>query len=187
MEAVLEKEYNQVHEVLCLGDTVNYGPWANECVDLLVSVKAKVVKGNHEGYFLAGLCNEPNVLVQQFFKTCFPMFNRFTEIQGLQESLQIGEWTAKHILYSADTGKLIVGHTHYQEKRSTPTLDVINPGSVGQNRKDLGYSSYCVWDTDGDSFQFKNLRVNPKNLIHEMSRLAYPQLCIDYYQGKIKS
>ena len=38
---------------ISLGDIVNYGPWSNECVELLNSIKYKIcIRGNHEDAFM---------------------------------------------------------------------------------------------------------------------------------------
>ena len=37
-----------VHRVICLGDTVGYGAWPNECCDLLRDHKVASVMGNHD-------------------------------------------------------------------------------------------------------------------------------------------
>jgi len=37
-----------VHRIVCLGDTVGYGAWPNECCDLLREHKVASVMGNHD-------------------------------------------------------------------------------------------------------------------------------------------
>ena len=38
----------KVDEVFCLGDTVGYGPFPNECIEILRSRKTTVIAGNHD-------------------------------------------------------------------------------------------------------------------------------------------
>ena len=49
------KDSVAVDGYIILGDVVNYGPWSNECVELIESLKncTKLV-GNHEVYFIEG-------------------------------------------------------------------------------------------------------------------------------------
>ncbi len=49
LEAVLrDMERQDARQVICLGDTVGYGPRPNECCELLRSLSACVVRGNHD-------------------------------------------------------------------------------------------------------------------------------------------
>ncbi len=49
LEAVLRHmERQDVGQVICLGDTVGYGPRPNECCGLLRSLSAYIVRGNHD-------------------------------------------------------------------------------------------------------------------------------------------
>lgn len=47
LEAVLA-DFKGVDEVWCLGDVVGYGPWPNECVEVVRSRAAVCVAGNHD-------------------------------------------------------------------------------------------------------------------------------------------
>lgn len=49
LEAVMRRiEEERVDEVVCLGDTVGYGPQPNECLDIVRSSCATVILGNHD-------------------------------------------------------------------------------------------------------------------------------------------
>jgi diadenosine tetraphosphatase ApaH/serine/threonine PP2A family protein phosphatase len=53
--AVLEEtERRDIHDVVCLGDIVGYGPWPNECVDLISKSCTVVVQGNHDSGVTGG-------------------------------------------------------------------------------------------------------------------------------------
>ena len=52
----LEKFVSKINErediIFMLGDLVNYGPWSNECIELLDTLSnVKYIMGNHEKYF----------------------------------------------------------------------------------------------------------------------------------------
>ena len=48
LEAVLEDSAGKWDRILCLGDTVGYGPSPNECVQTLSSLPVTAVPGNHD-------------------------------------------------------------------------------------------------------------------------------------------
>ena len=51
LEFVLNKE-RSADKIISLGDVVNYGPWSNECVDLMDTLTNKIlIVGNHEEAF----------------------------------------------------------------------------------------------------------------------------------------
>lgn len=43
-----------VDDIICLGDTISFGPNSKECLDLIISNNIKMVLGNHELYCLKG-------------------------------------------------------------------------------------------------------------------------------------
>lgn len=47
LETVLE-DMGAVDAIWCLGDIVGYGPWPNECIDILRERAAAVIAGNHD-------------------------------------------------------------------------------------------------------------------------------------------
>ena len=47
------KDVGEVDGYFVLGDVVNYGPWSNECVDMLEDLQnCKKIRGNHEYFFI---------------------------------------------------------------------------------------------------------------------------------------
>jgi predicted phosphodiesterase len=49
LEAVLaEIDRLGLHDIICLGDIVGYGPFPGRCVDLVVKCCAMIVRGNHD-------------------------------------------------------------------------------------------------------------------------------------------
>ena len=67
LEYVLKSEPNS-DLVISLGDVVNYGPWSNECVELLETLPNKILlKGNHEEAFINGAYPGENPIAKSFF------------------------------------------------------------------------------------------------------------------------
>ena len=76
------KDIGHVDLYISLGDVVNYGPWSNECVQLLESLKNCIkLRGNHEEFFLSYQCTGENSLVKEFFNYCVKDFTGGKNIQ----------------------------------------------------------------------------------------------------------
>ena len=85
---------------LCLGDVVNYGPWNDECLELVHSLPNVVLlEGNHERLFL-GLdpIEEELPLVREFYRHSVPGFLRRDLISGLPASCVLGAFLCVHTL-----------------------------------------------------------------------------------------
>ena len=66
LEHVLKSE-KSFDLLISLGDVVNYGPWSNECVDLLDTLENKILlKGNHEDAFLSGTYLGDNIIAKNY-------------------------------------------------------------------------------------------------------------------------
>ncbi|MHC4415170.1 MAG: metallophosphoesterase family protein [Planctomycetota bacterium] len=49
LEAVLARiERLAIHEIICLGDVVGYGPFPDRCIDLVTRYCSTIVRGNHD-------------------------------------------------------------------------------------------------------------------------------------------
>ena len=81
---------------------------------------------------------------------------------------------------------IIIGHSHQQYHRINNNFNLINPGSIGQNRQNIKFSNYIIWDVEKNKFYLKELFGNPNLLINELEIRKYPKICIDYYKNKIK-
>lgn len=188
------KEEEGISQYISLGDVVNYGPWSNECVDLVESLDNKIlIKGNHEDYFEKKRCPVNSELVKSFFEYSFNGFTKFQQISKYIEMSKLGSYNLQHTIdnkyvfinteIEVDTN-YIIGHSHYQFKRMVDGNEIINVGSVGQNRQFIDLISYCVYDQNKNEFQMKNLRYNIEVVINEMKVKNYPKVCIDYYRNK---
>ena len=179
-----------------LGDVVNYGPWSNECVDLIDSLNCFNILGNHEEYFIKGKCDVKNDVVQSFFDTNYLSFNRFDLITEYRNKILFKDFLLTHNLtekgYVFKDTKVtlemntIIGHSHQQYVRFENDFILINPGSIGQNRRDIEFSNYIIWDTDKNTFVQKKLFCNPTRIIQEFTARKFPEICINYYKNKIK-
>lgn len=194
LEAVLEKE-KEVSGYINLGDVVNYGPWSNECVELVDSLENCLnIVGNHEDYFISGNCTVKNPLVRAFFEKTFSDFNQGEKISRYKKSFRFKDFHLVHTLGEKDyifkdskvdlQNNSLVGHSHQQYIRYLNGFFLGNPGSIGQNRKFINISNYIIWDTESGEFQMKSLPYNLDYLLSEMEKRGYPVECIDYYKNK---
>ena len=190
LEIALKKIDNDSN-LIFLGDIVNYGPWSNECVELIDTLKNKVtLLGNHEDYFLNGI-NCPHDLVHSFFDFCISKFNKFDIISTYKNKFSFLDFTCLHTIDDkkifSDSDLLIdrnyvIGHSHQQFQTKNNNFLLVNPGSIGQNRKNLNIISFCEFDTSQKSFIFHNLEYDSTVVIKKMIDLKYPDSCVNYYK-----
>jgi predicted phosphodiesterase len=181
---------------ISLGDVVNYGPWSNECVDLLTSLpNSTLLAGNHERYFIDGTYDGSNTVAQTFFEFCYPRFTRQQQIKHWPENYTLNGFTFSHTIndqyvYPDSDLKLdsnyVVGHSHHQFTIPQPPFTLYNPGSVGQNRKYINVINYMLLETDDMSVEFKSIIYDEALVINELKARKYPDICIDYYNNKAR-
>lgn len=194
LELMLADVQNEVDGYICLGDTVDYGPWGNECVERIHGLKnLHVVEGNHEHDFLLGAYSGTNQIAQTFFDFCIARFNRFDLISNAPTSIELNDILFTHTILGKniypDTvldldRNYVVGHSHHQFTIDQPPFFLRNPGSVGQNRKYINVINYSIYDDATSAFEDRSQKYDEMLVINEMKRLNYPQVCIDYYDGK---
>ena len=195
LEQVIKKE-KDVEQYINLGDVVNYGPWSNECVELINSLNCLNLIGNHEEYFINGRCDVKNDIVQAFFIKNYSSFEKLKLIRKYKSEILFNDFLLTHNLSNKgyifkDTNvtlkmNTIIGHSHQQYQRFENKFNLINPGSIGQNRQDISYSNYIIWDTDKNKFFDKKIFLDPMNLINELIEREFPEICVNYYKNKIK-
>jgi putative phosphoesterase len=194
LEKVINEEKN-IDGYINLGDVVNYGPWGNECVDLIESLENCInIVGNHEEYYIKRHCNVENKMVQSFFKHTISSFDRFNKIGSYFKSYDFNNFKLVHNIGDHDyvyndtiisiKDNIILGHSHQQYIRYINNFMLINPGSLGQNRKLIDLASYMLWNTENGEFILKNKSFNVDLLIKQMIINNYPKICIDYYKNK---
>lgn len=191
------KHAGRVDGFICLGDIVNYGPWSNECVDLITSLNnCIIIEGNHEVYFRERHYDSPNVS-KKFFDFCLPHFDRFEKIAHLPKSIDRHNARFVHTLFDkniyADTPlnldrNYFIGHSHHQFKTNNHGFTLYNAGSVGQNRKFINVINYLILQSDDKSntVEMRSLQYDEAVLLKEMRRLEYPAECIEYYNNKAR-
>ena len=199
LEKVVKLYNNKVDQIVCHGDVVNYGPWSNECVELLADINCTCLKGNHEEAYLLGYYPNENKLVKDFFNTTIVDFKHFDIIKHYKETLSLGTYYITHTInnqyYFPDTDisdlhlnkNTIIGHSHYAFHKITDNGKTLtNTGSVGQNRKDISISNFVLLDLEEEKIEIVELNYDSKPLISEMKLRNYPEKCIAYYQNKLR-
>jgi len=193
LEIVLQKT-KDIDLYISLGDVVNYGPWSNECVDLLGGINQKIVLlGNHEENFISKKYRGINTISKTFHEFCITKFSRFSEIKFYQESCTILNYKIIHTIDNqvifpdsniALNQNIIIGHSHKQYITCIDGYKIINPGSVGQNRTYINEINYMVWNTEKDQFKKHSIVYNVDLVINKMESMKYPEKCVDYYKNK---
>jgi len=188
------KDAGKVDGYICLGDIVDYGPWSNECTDLIDTLQnVNVVQGNHERDFLAGVYSGNNPIVTAFFNFCLPNFDRYETIakyptEYVFENIIFRHTIENRNIYPDSDVKLkanyVIGHSHHQFMIEQAPYFLYNPGSVGQNRKYINLINYALFDTESRRFEGRRLRYDEKLIIDEMKARGYPDICIAYYNDK---
>lgn len=196
LENVLKHE-KSADLIVSLGDVVNYGPWSNECVDLLDTLENKVlITGNHEQGFLSGIYPGKNIIAQTFFEQCYPTFDRKEKIRNYIESYSFGNSDFTHTLNNtyifSDTEieinkNTFIGHSHRMFCNIINNYRLVNVGSSGQNRLNIDEINYAVWDTEKDMVELIKRPYSADKLINEMQIRNYPENCIEYILSKRNS
>ena len=188
------KEAGDVDGYIVLGDVVNYGPWSNECVEILENLQnCKNIRGNHEDYFIAGQCNCDNFLANKFFRHCYDNFKQISLIQKYKDELKFEDYVCTHTLenryifkdtHIAFDKNFIIGHSHRQFKINYNGSFLINPGSVGQNREFINEINFMIYSTTSYDVNFHSVLYDVNIVIDQMKKMDYPQICLDYYSNK---
>lgn len=196
LELLLKNEKNNFDQILSLGDVVNYAPWSNECVQLLEQFNnAITLIGNHEEYFINGAYSNPGKVSELFFVETYKDFTQHHVIKNYQTDLMINDFYFIHTIDDqyifkdtvvAVDKKYCIGHSHQQYCNELNDFTIINPGSVGQNRATINLISYAIYDTQKNTFVFKEIKYDVDIVINEMISRKYPLECINYYKMKNK-
>ena len=93
------KEAGDVDGYIVLGDVVNYGPWTNECVNMLETLPHCIkIRGNHEDFFINGKCDSDDYLANEFFNHCYENFSELFAIQMYKSKVQFEEFICIHTI-----------------------------------------------------------------------------------------
>lgn len=191
-EILLKRE--PADNYISLGDIVNYGPWSNECIDLIKSLPSTCIKliGNHEKYFLSGKYEADN-LAGRFFEFCYPSFDRIDDIKSWKEKYEFDNFTFQHtvddrIVYPDSQFEFdknyIIGHSHHQSFHKSGRNELYCIGSVGQNRQYINMIDYLIIDK---GYKLKSIVYDESIILKEMKIRKYPQEFIDYYSKKARA
>jgi predicted phosphodiesterase len=186
--------HQECNHWLSLGDNVNYGPWGDECVQFIEKeLDCRCLRGNHEEYFLSGVYPGKNIVARAFFEFCYEQFTQHKIIEKYLDSIDIGSYHCTHtvadkyIFHDTDVvidKNYLIGHSHQQYAVSRGAYSLINPGSLGQDRKYINRANYGLYNHETDSFELRYLTYDIDIVVSEMKNQKYPQICIDYYQNK---
>lgn len=186
----------EADQFICLGDVVNYGPWNDECLEVVRSLPGCVMlEGNHERLFLGldPLDHEPP-LVRRFTECSRPYFTHRDWIADLPVEYRAGGYLFTHtidnrrIYPDTDTDvreNSFIGHTHHQFRRDCPGGVLVNCGSVGQNRKHLDLINYCLFDTDTGAVELCRQTYDADLFVGELEVRGYPAECLNYFRAKL--
>ena len=193
--AIKKLKYKKVDSYFFLGDTVNYGPWSNECVEYIEDIdNAFKILGNHEEYFIKKKCKSNHHLAKKFFNFCLPNFKKDEIIKKYKKKIIFDNIKFTHTIenkYIFPETKVflkshtVCGHSHTQFKKKIENNWLINPGSLGQNRKNINILQFGILNTKTLEVDFFSTKYDVKILINEMIAKKYPKECLDYYLNKI--
>lgn len=184
-----------VDAYLCLGDVVDYGPWNDECLEIVCQLPGIVfLEGNHERLFLGTEDLKHELpLVQAFFKHSHASFSRYDLIQKLPRRIKLGSFECTHTIGGqslyVDTpidlvSNHIIGHTHHQFRVERAGFTLLNPGSVGQNRKWIDMVDFAIVETESEEISMRSVRYDVDMFVSELRRRHYPADCLSYYNRK---
>ena len=124
LDAFLAQVEGRVDVYLCLGDSVNYGPSNDECLERILGLpNITMLEGNHERLFRDEEVGEEIPLVQAFFEASRASFRRPDLIEDLPVSVELGSFLCIHTIDGrrvfADTDIYVsrdhlIGHSHHQ-------------------------------------------------------------------------
>ena len=195
LEQFVRSTKDLVDEYLCLGDVVNYGPWNDECLEIVLSLPGiTVLEGNHERLFLGTEDIDHEMpLVQDFFHHSNTFFSRKDLISDLPHHCRLATFKCLHTLGDCsiypDTSidiacNYMIGHSHHQFQIERSGFMLVNPGSIGQNRKWIDMLDYLIIDLESGEIQMQSELYDFDLFLSELRQRRYPDNCIAYYANK---
>ena len=184
LERFVQATQNTVDAYLCLGDVVNYGPWNDECLEIIRQLPGiTVLEGNHERLFLGTEDLDHEMpLVQDFFRHSRPFFSRKDLIADLPRNTHLGMFECAHTINDRSvypdtpieiTRNYLIGHTHHHSDQPIGFV-IANPGSVGQNRKWIDMVDYLILDTVSGETQMHSIPYDVRSVSVRITTKALP-------------
>jgi hypothetical protein len=188
LEAFVAATCSRVDAYVCLGDVVGYGPWNDECLELVLGLPGIVLlEGRHERLFNGAepVVGEPP-LVQAFFHASRALFTKTAAIRGLPASAEIGAFLCRHSPAGLPpSGNHFVGRSHDASARVTPAGRIVDCGSVGLNRRALDRASFAFYDASTGDVRLCDVSYPADRLLREVQSRGYPAACVDLYRRKL--
>jgi putative phosphoesterase len=195
--------------ILCSGDIVGYGPNPIECVEVMMSQRAKCVIGNHDWAVTTGDISHLNqyaaeaIIINRRFLSPkainwlgeLPSYMKI-EVENLKISVFHGspenpmweyispsEAKQKAYYYFSKTGAdiIILGHTHIPFIYQYNGKLLLNPGSVGQPRDGNPKASYLILEIENGKAkaQLKRVYYNIKEVASRIRKKGIPEILAD--------
>jgi predicted phosphodiesterase len=173
-----------IEELYFLGDAVGYFPWENEVLDILRSLRAVCIKGNHEAMLLEelpllreddqlyGLKDARHRISKKNLKFIqkWPNFRELS-FSGRRVFLVHGspnDHLSEYVYPNSDLSFVneyncqgfFLGHTHCPFIVNQGVVHIVNVGSCGLPRDQGNLSSIAVYDTRSHRTQILRLQFN---------------------------
>ncbi|MGB8096297.1 MAG: metallophosphoesterase [Terracidiphilus sp.] len=195
LKQFIQATRDAVDAYLCLGDVVNYGPWNDECLEIVRQLPGiALLEGNHERLFLGKEdIHHESALVQDFYHHSIRGFSRADLVMGLPCYTRLGIFDCIHTIDGRsiyqDTPieiarNYMIGHTHHQFQINRSGFMIVNPGSVGQNRQWIDMVDYLILDTVSGEIAMYSVPYDLNLFLSELVLRHYPENCIRYYANK---
>jgi predicted phosphodiesterase len=201
LEAVL-RAAPKVDRWLCLGDIVGYYPDVNDVCQILDSLDALVIRGNHDAYVTGQMAVDPvkkelyrtdwtrGELSDQWLNwlTRLPAEINFSEGDKLIRARHASPWDEETYVYP-DSPSLrsihpqqgeyyFLGHTHHPMIVQAGEGFVVNPGSVGQPRDYNRDASYAILDVQSGSIEHRRAAYDVTAYQRSLAALGWPEATI---------
>ncbi|MFW5946800.1 MAG: metallophosphoesterase family protein, partial [Candidatus Natronoplasma sp.] len=198
-DVLAEEEYDRL---FCMGDIVDYGPSAEECIQELSDKADIVIRGNHDNavatgadcgcsYEIKDLSEEVRSITKEFLSEEAMEYLKALPFEVEEEDFFFTH-ASKGDLYKylkPDTPEeefsdfseveqdiIFLGHTHIPMDREINGKRYINPGSLGQPRDGDNRAAYAV--LEDDEITFKRLEYDMGSVVEKMREKDYPERAI---------
>lgn len=195
LESVLEAvSRERVDGVLCAGDLVGYGPFPNECVELLRRTTSACVAGNHDLIAVGRLSPDRCIALARCslewtrrtlsddaraYLESLPLRTRVGAIAIAHGSLDDPqeyvrtERQARAQRLGDGVRVLVLGHTHRRALWTFGGSVVVNPGAVGQSREFRARARFAV--VDGAHVSFRSVEYDVSRCRNALRERGLPE------------